>query len=165
MATIKYTEDENGNKKIVIKNGKVSCECCIEMEIIYSWANTDKKDLDTSTRGFGENLGWSCANQGIYMDWITNDNTGLNGEEQVNAKVDKARSDGLWTSSYNIQCYAGWYIPARGSGPAELIVKYKKKEKRKQISPGEQRGCASTFVATVTVYSNKLPDDSFFEII
>jgi hypothetical protein len=28
MATIKYNEDEEGNKKIILKDGKVSCECC-----------------------------------------------------------------------------------------------------------------------------------------
>jgi hypothetical protein len=28
MATIKYNEDEEGNKRIIIKDGKVSCECC-----------------------------------------------------------------------------------------------------------------------------------------
>jgi hypothetical protein len=28
MATIKYNEDENGNKRIILKNGKVSCTCC-----------------------------------------------------------------------------------------------------------------------------------------
>jgi hypothetical protein len=28
MATIKYNTDEEGNKKIILKDGKVSCECC-----------------------------------------------------------------------------------------------------------------------------------------
>jgi hypothetical protein len=28
MATVKYTEDEGGNKKIILKDSKVSCECC-----------------------------------------------------------------------------------------------------------------------------------------
>jgi hypothetical protein len=28
MATIKYNEDEEGNKRIILKDGKVSCECC-----------------------------------------------------------------------------------------------------------------------------------------
>jgi hypothetical protein len=151
--------------KVITKDGKVSCECCdIQMEIIYSWAGTGQDDLDTSTRGFDESLGYSCENQGVYMQWISGDDTGRDGSEQVNARVIDARKDGLWTSSYNIECYAGWYIPADGSGPAELIVKYKKKEKRKQISPGEQDNCASTLVATITVYAIIQPDGSFFEI-
>jgi hypothetical protein len=123
------------------------------------------RDLDTQTRAFGQSVGFACGSGGEYIQWIGGDNTGLDGYEQVDVLVDKAKSDGLWTSSYNIDCFAGWYEPAEGSGPANLVVEYKNKTKSKSISPGSQNGCASTSVATVTVYSTQLPDESYFEIL
>jgi hypothetical protein len=122
-------------------------------------------DLDTNTFAFYESVGYACGDSGTYVQWISGDNRELNGYEQVDVLVDTARSAGLWTSSYNIQCYAWWYEPAGGSGPANLIVEYKNKTKNKSISPGSQRGCASTNVATVTVYSTIQPDESYFTIL
>ena len=163
MATIKLQP----SGKVVIKDGKVACECCLgfQMTILYSWEGTGQPDLDTSTRGFDENLGYDCTNQEIYLQWITGDDTSVDGNEQVDARVNDARKDGLWTSSYNIECFAGWYAPRGGSGPAELIVTYKNKTKQKTISPGQQNSCAATLVATITFYAQKQPDDSFFEIL
>ena len=124
-------------------------------------------DLDSSTQAFGETVGWDCANVEIYVKWIGGDNTGLNGSERVDVLVDTARTDGLWSSSYNIQCNAGWYEGADpvGSGPANLIATYKGDTKNKSISPGAQETCAATAVATITVYSTAQPDGSFFEIV
>jgi len=162
MATIKL---QNG--KVITKDGKVSCECCTDFQLTikYDWSGTGMSDLDTQTTAFGESVGYACGNSGTYVQWIGGDNTGLNGFEQVDVLVDTARSAGLWTSSYNIQCFAGWFAPAGGSGPANLIVEYKNKTKNKSISPGSQNNCASTSVATVTVYSTIQPDGSYFTIL
>ena len=141
--------------------------CCTDFQLTikYDWSGTGMRDLDTKTTAFGESVGWSCGDSGTYVQWIGGDNTGLNGFEQVDILVNTAKSAGLWTSSYNIQCFAGWYAPAEGSGPANLIVEYKNKTKNKSISPSSQSGCASTGVATVTVYSTIQPDGSYFEIV
>lgn len=162
MATIKLQDG-----KVVLKDGKASCLCCdlYQLTIKYDWSGTGMRDLDTQTAAFGESVGFSCGDSGTYVQWIGGDNTGLDGYEQVDVLVDNAKSDGLWTSSYNIDCFAGWFAPAEGSGPANLVVEYKNKTKSKSISPGSQNGCASTSVATVTVYSTQLPDESYFEIL
>jgi hypothetical protein len=162
MATIKLQDG-----KVITKEGKVSCSCCTDFQLTikYDWSGTGMRDLDTQTTAFGESVGFACGNSGTYVQWIGGDNTGLNGFEQVDVLVDTARSAGLWTSSYNIQCFAGWYEPAEGSGPANLIVEYKNKTKNKSISPGSQNSCASTSVATVTVYSTIQPDGSYFTIL
>jgi hypothetical protein len=162
MATIKTKEG-----KVLLKDGRVSCLCCnlYQLTIKYDWSGTGMRDLDTKTTAFGESVGYACGDSGTYVQWIGGDNTGLNGYEQVDVLVDLAKTNGLWTSSYNIECFAGWFTPRGGSGPADLIVEYKNKIKSKLISPGSQNGCASTGVATVTVYSTPLPDESYFEIL
>lgn len=123
------------------------------------------EDLDTSTHGFGEDLGWDCTNAELYMQWISGDDTSLNGFEQVDARVDDAKDDGLWTSSVNIECYAGWYTPAEGSGSAQLIVEYRGDTKTITISPGSQETCASTHVATITVFSTVQFDGTYFSVV
>ena len=145
----------------------VNCACCqgFQMNVNYSWAGTGQRDLDTSTRAFGGSIGYFCADYSPYLEWITGDDTSENGSEQVDIRVDDARRDGLWSSSYNILAYAGWFEPAGGSGPAQLIVTYKGSTKSKSISPGSQSGCASTQVGTITVYSTRQPDGSFFDIL
>jgi len=162
MATIKTK-----GGKVLLREGKASCLCCdlYQLTIKYDWSGTGMRDLDTNTTAFGESVGFNCGDSGTYVQWIGGDNTGLNGYEQVDVLVDKAKTDGLWTSSYNISCNAGWFKPAGGSGPANLIVEYKNKTKSKSISPGSQTGCASTSVATVIVYSTQQPDESYFEIL
>jgi hypothetical protein len=145
----------------------VSCGCCspFQLTIKYSWEGTGQRDLDTKTEAFGEVAGWSCGDGGLYVQWITGDNTGQDAFEQVDIRVSDARRDGLWSSSANIACFAGWYAPAQGSGSAALIVEYRGKSKTKTISPGSQSGCASTSVGTVTVYSATQNDGSYFEIL
>ena len=145
----------------------VECGCCenFQLTVKYSWEGTGQRDLDTNTIAFGESAGWSCGSGGAYVQWITGDNTGTDAFEQVDIRVNDARRAGLWSSSYNIHAYAGWYEPAGGSGSASLIVFYKGKTKTKTISPGQQGGCASTQVATVTVYAEKQTDGSYFEIL
>ena len=166
MPTIKRTAEG----KIITKGGLPSCTCCFELAITYDWRGTDQTDLDSNTQAFGESVGWSCGDSGAYVLWLpggsgAQDDTSTNGFERVDVRVDKARTDGLWTSSYNIECFAGWYQPADGSGSATLSVTYKGITKTMTISPGTQNSCASTAVATITVYSTALGDGSFFEII
>ena len=145
----------------------VSCGCCesFQLTVKYSWEETGQRDLDTQTAAFGESVGYSCGSGGNYVQWIGGDNTGVNAFEQVDIRVEDARRDGLWSSSYNIDCFAGWYEPAGGSGGAQLIVEFKGRTKTKSISPGQQDVCASTGVATVTVYSTAQDDGAFFEIL
>ena len=180
MPTIKLTAEG----KVITKGGFPSCTCCgeaFELAITYDWRGTGQYDLDTHTSAFGEACGWSngdgpvgfefsCGVYGTYVTWLAGgsgaqDDQSLDGFERVDVRVDKARTDGLWTSSYNIECFAGWYQPAGGSGYATLRVTYKGITKTKTISPGTQYSCASTAVATITVYSTALGDGSFFEII
>jgi hypothetical protein len=158
--------------KVVTKGGKPSCSCCEEFElaITYDWRGTGQADLDTKTEAFGEAVGYACGDSGTYVLWLaggngSTDDTSTDGYERVDVRVDQARTDGLWTSSYNIGCFAGWYEPAEGSGPATLRVTYRGETKTKTISPGTQSECAATSVATITVYANALSDGSYFEII
>lgn len=161
MATIKTK-----NNKVVLKNGKASCNCCgIQLTIKYDWSGTGMRDLDTQTAAFGESVGFACGGGGTYLEFVGGDNTGLNGYEQVNVKVDTAKTNGLWTSSYNIQCFAGWFTPAGGSGSAKIIVEYNGGTKNKSISPGSQVDCASTSVGTVTIYSTQQSDGLYFAIL
>lgn len=167
MMTIKL----NASGSVILRDGKPSCGCCeeYEMAIKYDWTGTGMTDLDTQTAAFGESVGWSCGDSGNYVLWLAGgsgiqDDTSTNGYERVDVRVDQARSAGLWTSSYNIECYAGWYIPEEGEGDATLSVTYKGKTKDKTITPGEQNDCASTSVATITVYAAALGDGSYFEI-
>lgn len=153
--------------KVVFKDGKASCACCgTEYVIIkYDWAGTGMRDLDSNTTAFGESVGYSCGYSGNYVKFVGGDATGINGFERVDVFVDRAKADGLWTSSYNIDCFAGWFTGAGGSGPANLEVEYKGIKRNKSITPGRQNNCASTSVATVTVYSTKQQDGSYFKIL
>lgn len=158
------------NGKIIVRDGKASCICCQQLVVIYSWAGTDQWDLDTNTVFLNDSFGFACAKTGKYSEWVTSDNVLQNGEERVNIRVDDARVDGEWTSSVNIYCKAGWFIQdeetdhENGSGPANLIVKYRGQTKSKFISPGAQSNCASTAVGTITVYAEALGDGSHFQI-
>jgi len=166
MPIIKLTAEG----KVITKSGLPSCTCCEELAITYDWRGTNQYDLDTKTTAFGESVGFSCGDSGAYVLWLpgnagNKDDTSQNGFERINVRVDKARTDGLWTSSYNIECFSGWYAPSAGLGSATLSVIYKGTTKTMTISPGTQSDCASTAVATITVYSTALGDGSFFEII
>jgi hypothetical protein len=180
MPTIKLTAEG----KIITKGGLPSCTCCgeaFELAITYDWRGTGQYDLDTHTSAFGEACGWSdgdgpvgfeysCGEYGTYVAWLAGgsgaqDDQSLDGFERVDVRVDKARTDGLWTSSYNIECFAGWYDLNGGSGPFLLTVTYKGDTKTESISdPGTSTTCATTPVATIIVYSTVQGDGTFFEI-
>ena len=119
--------------KILLKNGSVTDCCCDEFELIitYDWAGTNLSDLDTSTRATwaisgNESHGFDCANQTIYMDWITLDDTLINGKEEVHVKIITAKNNGEWNNpaSFNISLYAWWYPTfQQGSGNVKITAK------------------------------------------
>jgi len=155
----------NENGVILSKGDKVSCTCCYEMRIEYDWGGTGQRDLDTGTAAFGGKVGYACSGGNMYLDWISGDDVSLDGLESVDVRVNLARTDGLWTSSYNISCNAGWYSLAGGSGNYNLRVTYNGYTKSLSSSAGSQGSCASYLSRTVTVYANALPDGSNFEIV
>jgi hypothetical protein len=149
------------NGKIVVdsQNRPIECSACpqcqfLELTIRYSWAGTGMYDLDTGTTFLDTKVGWSCGDGDEYIEWVSGDDTSIDGEEEVNVKVDSARADGLWTSSVEIFLYAGWYEPAGGSGNATVFVTYNGITDSVTITPGTQSDCASSSVGTVTVYDN-----------
>jgi hypothetical protein len=160
MATLKTRAG-----KILLRGGLPTCECCGQLVIEYDWAGTGQTDLDTSTRGFGENLGYACDNEEIYLLWISGDDVSTDGVERVDVRVDDAKADSLWTSSVNIDCHAWWYEPQGGTGSFVLRATYRGHTKSETISdPGQGSGCASPHIAIVTVYSDELPDGTYHEI-
>jgi hypothetical protein len=148
--------------KAILDSGKVSCICCVaafELAVKYSWIGTDQFDLDTKTTFLSESVGYECGGSGTYVSWLPGgsgmeDDQSQNGFERVDVRVDQAKTDLLWTSSVNIELFAGWYIPAGGSGLAEVIVEYNGVTASKTITPGSQSNCAATPVGTVTVYAD-----------
>ena len=157
----------NSNGKVITKEGKISCECCelFEMRILYDWSGTNQIDLDTGTTAFGATVGYACGSGNQYIAWISGDDTSQNGFESVDVRVDAAKADGLWTSSYNISCAAGWYEPVGGSGSYTLRVTYKGDTKSLLSSAGSQDDCATYPSRTVTVYSSQQSDGTYFEIL
>ena len=156
---------------LFLAGGLVSCQCCAtagdeyELAVKYGWEGTGMADLDTRTEFLTESVGWSCGDSGTYVAWLAGgdgemDDTSVDGFERVDVRVDLARTNGQWTSSVNIELYAGWYIPAGGSGDATVTVTYRGITASKTISPGSQNNCASTSVGTITVYS-----DGTFELL
>lgn len=150
--------------QLILIGGLVSCHCCglvetYELAIKYGWEGTGMEDLDTKTVFLGEQVGWSCGGSGTYVQWLaggsgTQDDTSLNGFERVDVRVDAAKNAGLWTSSVNIEIFAGWYAPRGGSGEAVVTVTYNGHVQGKAINPGTQTGCAATPVGTITVYAD-----------
>jgi hypothetical protein len=139
------------------------CDFIGEVYITYDWSSNSSRDLDTATSAFGETGGYSCGDGGKYVAW-QGDNTGTSTFEKCFINVGLARKDNVWQTSCTITCKAGWYAPADGSGGASLIVQYKGETKTIGISPGRQSDCASTVVGTVTVYTKKQPDGSYFTV-
>lgn len=160
------------NGAALLAGGSISCMCCelsggeeYELAIRYGWEDTGMYDLDTKTTFLDESVGWSCGDSGTYVAWLAGgdgdqDDTGLDGFERVDVRVDLARTHGQWTSSVNIELFAGWYAPAGGSGNATVSVTYNGDTQTKTITPGSQSTCADTPVGTITVYS-----DGTFELV
>jgi len=164
--------------KVLLKNGKVSCTCCEgELAITYDWRGTGQTDLDSNTVAFGQSAGYNCGVGGSYVAWLQGgggpcapgescDDVSTDGFERVDVRVDTAKQDGLWTSSYNVECYAGWYAPQGGTGSFVLRATYRGQSRSVTISdPGPSSSCVTEKVATITVFANAQPDGFKFKII
>jgi len=135
------------------------CSQCKVLEIRYEWINSSSRDLDTGTTFLGNKVGWACGSGSQYMIW-SGDSVGSSSVETVKIEIKRALEDKAWSKSTTIQLAAGWYIPARGSGPAKIWASCKKgiydtipvgKYQTIDISPGQQRNCASTPVGSIVV--------------
>lgn len=147
-------------KPVAISQPQFEACCCFPPEdlyIEYRWA-PPSRDLDTGTTFIGVTVGWACGGYSSYLHWH-GDNTGY-GPEIIEVNVVKALTDGLWSDSVQIQCAAGWYSPAGGSGPAILYAYFNGVPKQKTVNPGSQTSCASTPVGTITVY-----EDGTFDLV
>jgi len=125
------------------------------MWIYYEWADLgSSRDLDTKTTFLGYSCGWSVTpsstGQAGVIRWPSGDNT-QSGPEIVFIYAQRTLEQGMWSGQTNIECYAGWYIPAQGSGPARIRVVYNGNTQTKIISPGSQSGAANTHVASITL--------------
>lgn len=136
--------------KLLARNGHLCLTCCDNrLRITYSW-EAPSRDLDTGTTFLGATVGWSCGSSTAYLAWPSLDNTRY-GPEIAFVDVKAAFSDGAWTGSVDIDCAAGWYSPAGGSGAATLTVEFSGQTQSITISPGSQSNCASTPVARIVV--------------
>jgi len=131
------------------------CGGCEILQIIYDWTDSSSKDLDTGTTFLGKKVGWSCGSVWPYISW-GGDNTSASATENALIYFKAALDNGLWSGSTTVNLAAGWYSPARGSGPAKVrVICYTDPEsvepQEKQISPGSQNNCASTSVGSVTI--------------
>jgi hypothetical protein len=140
--------------KLLARDGHLCTTCCSHdlLSIIYEW-DPPSRDLDTGTTFLGSIVGWSCGNSGLYITWSSGDNTSY-GPEEVIVDVIQALSDGAWVSSVEINCSAGWYSPAGGSGPARLRVTFHGITQEISITPGSQSSCATTPVGLITVHDD-----------
>lgn len=156
MPTLKL----NSNGKLILKNGKASCECCVlpfcssgKLSITYDWSNSQSRDLDTGTEAFGGKVGYACSPSNAYLSW-SGDNTSTAATEKVCVDVIKARTNGLWSSSCNILCHAGWFAQPDNQDTATLIVSFMGLSKTKTIHPQYIPSCATHLVATIIFYGN-----------
>lgn len=136
----------------------------------YSWPAA-QRDLDTSTRFLAGSVGFACPG-GSYLNW-SGDDTSSGGAETVKVDLNTSFLDGRWQTTTTISLRAGWYTPARGSGPALLSVGLIHKSTgdvknlvQRTIAPGQQSGCAETVVgtATVRVTGSGASSDVFFTL-
>jgi len=149
-----YFEPGIASKKFLPK-GKLLKDYDIQVD--YTWANT-QKDLDTGTAFIGGSVGYSQPGS-IYIKFPTGDNTSTGGLETAIVDIDKAFRENKWNESVEVTIRAGWFKPAKGSGPATVTVSLRKKDTGELFSsishiidPGEQDGGATTVVGQVIVY-------------
>ena len=108
--------------------------------------------------GRDQYMGFSCGSS-KYMTF-TGDDTSAGGAETATVKLFESFTAGGWTTTVDVAARAGWFSPAKGSGPATVTVALKHKTTgelkgaiQRSINPGAQSGCATTVVgrATATV--------------
>ena len=130
-----------------------------EFVIRYSWP-ASQRDLDTQTRFLGGAVGYSVAGSAPFITW-TGDDTTSGGSELATIDIAAAAVSGGLPESFLVECFAGWYAPAEGSGPATIEVYLREKTTGaisgrivRSISPGRQSGAASTTVGKITAQFN-----------
>lgn len=145
----------DGTKKLEPK-----CDLLSDYDLLltYTWPES-QRDLDTGTKFLGKTVGYRGSGS-PYMSF-SGDDTSYGGIETIVVDLYKAHRDGGWNDQTIVDAIAGWYIPARGSGPALLTVGMKRKSDglvknsvQKTINPGSQSGLATTLVgqARITEY-------------
>jgi len=127
----------------------------LELFIQYSWP-ADQADLDTGTEFLNQQIGFACGSS-IYMSF-SGDDTGFGGFETIIVDIAQALQDGAWSMTTTVFLKAGWYIPAGGSGPADVRILFRDRMTGEEVpgtglsvvyNPGEQSDCAATVVGTV----------------
>lgn len=141
------------DRSFLLKNSELSEW---EMVITYWW-ESGKRDLDTSTRFLGANVGFKCGKHTEYIRWL-GDSSENAGSEEVVVNFDKARRDGLWKGQTSIQLHAGWY-GSQKQGMAHVVVGMRRIDDHEGgnnlyafIYPGTQKNCSPHQVAAVKVF-------------
>lgn len=120
------------------------------------WPNT-QRDLDTGTLFLGSSVGYACGSS-PYMSF-SGDDTSAGGQETIIVDISGSHSASLWSSDVIVTLRAGWFTPARGTGPATVTVGLRQKADPDKVEsatqlvvlPGTQSGCASTVVGLARV--------------
>ena len=172
MPTIKYIET-NGVKRIVAKDGKVSCGCCSELlDVLFYPTTTSEGSMsgticisdETTADAFGFYFSGCWCEGGIYDVDST--------RQHIVTDVGAARQDGVWSSSVNFEVNAHWDAgDGTGTGDEAFIdVTYRGITKTASLGNltiaeyGSNCSGESTGV-TITIYATPLPDGSYFEIV
>jgi hypothetical protein len=149
--------------RLVVYGGRLITSCNAtfppvptgQMRIVYSWP-PPSRDLDTCTVFLGGRAGYASGPSSEWIIWDSGDNTGP-GPETVWIRLDDAHAADAWTDQVFIQCWAGWYTPAGGSGGCTLTITYNGQTQRLSIpSVGTQLHSAegTTLCATIRVLSS-----------
>ena len=125
----------------------------LRLVVAYTWG-TDQQDLDTGTEFLGNTVGFAYADTAAYLLW-TGDDVNGGGAEVVVVDINAAIVAQDAVAPFMVNCFAGWYTPAGGFGPATLtfaIVNSTNGEHfgaiSKTINPGTQSGQATTPVGS-----------------
>ena len=192
MATIKYTQDENSTKKIILKDidgqKKVSCECCSELVRIKFESDSYEYVLYLETRIVdGNNFeSANCSALGNYMTEICPDPFNP-WESTFFFDAGTSRNDGYWSSSFNFElwadmdagCYGGfepWMDdPVDGycQPPFEtynvlVTIEYKgviKTKSYETFAMLTESNYANHQIGSFTIYESQQSDGSHFEIM
>jgi hypothetical protein len=119
------------------------------LTLTYSWPATP--DLDNTTRFLGESVGYGTGFAGTYLTH-SGDDTDPAGSEVVTVDLAQAWADGEIETEADIVCFADWFPPRGGSGPATLDISYSLGGTLSlTIHPGSTATPATTFVRAIRV--------------
>lgn len=114
-AAVVIVDDDGTGGVAVARNTVLVCE--------YTWPR-NRRDLDTGTTFLNETVGYGYADFAPYLLW-TGDDTTTGGREVVVVDIDSAVANGDVPSTFDIDCFADWFGPAGGFGPATLSVYFR----------------------------------------